>query len=168
MRAFLDEAEEHALRLITCQPIPARWTALAQRTDLNWQKIAFNGAELNSVPREPGFFCFFIGPPPSSLPPVGYPLYFGKTERTLRRRFAEYIQEQHDRASRPQADERRIGGARLCRVFRRICLERELLGRGSFSHWRAGCLVALVSKRCNGRSNRALSAVATFAKAGES
>lgn len=102
MRAFYEDVAQLERRKITCQPIPARWGAFEGR-DMRWQKFPFAQAETGRIPRGPGFFCFFVGPPPASLPPVGYPLYFGRTEDTLRRRFAEYIQEQQGAVSRPQA-----------------------------------------------------------------
>ncbi|HEY0034197.1 MAG TPA: hypothetical protein VGB81_13100, partial [Devosia sp.] len=43
---------------------------------------------------------FFVGPPPATLPPVGYPMYLGRTSRTLRQRFREYLREQHDPTGR--------------------------------------------------------------------
>lgn len=103
MRAFLNEVTELDRRRITCQPIPARWATLASRRDLNWRRFPFDRNSLSDIPTDPGFFCFFVGPPPESLPPVGFPLYFGRTEhRNLRYRFAEYIQEQGDPTARPQ------------------------------------------------------------------
>jgi hypothetical protein len=101
MRAFYEDVAQLERRKITCQPIPARWPAFARHA-MRWQKFPFSQTEAGRVPREPGFFCFFVGQPPASLPPVGYPLYFGRTESTLRRRFAEYIQEQQGVVSRPQ------------------------------------------------------------------
>jgi len=102
MRAFIDEVAELERRRITCQPIPARWATLATRADLNWQRFTFEAGATDQIPREPGFFCFFVGDPPATLPPVGFPLYFGRTDRTLRRRFAVYLLEQQDDATRPQ------------------------------------------------------------------
>lgn len=101
MQAFYEDVAQLERRKITCQPIAARWAAFEGRA-MQWQKFAFLQSEAGRLPREPGFFCFFVGPPPASLPPVGYPLYFGRTEDTLRRRFAEYIQEQQRTVSRPQ------------------------------------------------------------------
>ena len=103
MRAFLDELTELERRRITCQPIPARWAGLEARSDLDWRRFPFNRTAMGEIPTDPGFFCFFIGPPPESLPPVGFPIYFGRTEhRNLRFRFAQYIQEQGDPDIRPQ------------------------------------------------------------------
>ncbi len=102
MRAFLDDIAELERRKITCQPIPNLWSALGARTDIHWQRFPFVPGATNQIPREPGFFCFFVGDPPATLPAIGFPLYFGRTERTLRRRFATYVNEQQDAGLRPQ------------------------------------------------------------------
>ncbi len=101
MQAFYEDVAQLERRKITCQPISSRWAAFEGR-DMVWQKFPFAAGEAESLPRECGFFCLFVGPPPASLPPVGYPLYFGRTEDSLRRRFAELIQEQQRIVSRPQ------------------------------------------------------------------
>lgn len=100
MRAFLEDIAGLELRVISCQPIPARWTAFEGRDDLNWIGIPFEERAINRVPRSQGFYCFFVGPPGGVLPPVGYPMYVGRTSRTLRERFQEYLREQHDTAGR--------------------------------------------------------------------
>lgn len=99
MKAFLEGLGlEH--RLITCQPIPARWAAFEARDDLTWTSIPFEAAAVDQVPQGHGFYCFFVGPPPNALPAVGYPLYLGRTWRTLRQRFREYLREQNDPGGR--------------------------------------------------------------------
>lgn len=100
MNAFLEGIATLELRRIVCQPVPARWAPFHGRADLQWQPFPFNAAALQSIPQQPGFYCFFVGPPPAALPQVGYPMYLGKTERTLRARFAEYLREQNEDAGR--------------------------------------------------------------------
>ena len=94
MKAFLEGIAGLELRKITCQPIPARWGAVAGRERLRWERFDFDAGAVDTIPQHPGFYCFFLGPPPDGLPPVGYPLYLGKTERTLRQRYREYLREQ--------------------------------------------------------------------------
>lgn len=100
MKAFLEDIATLELRKITCQPVPARWASFHGRTDLQWQPFPFSAGALRRIPQQPGFYCFFVGPPPSCLPQVGYPMYLGKTERTLRTRFAEYLREQNEQSGR--------------------------------------------------------------------
>lgn len=102
MKAFVNKGAELERRKITCQPIPALWAALGARTGIAWQRFPFDPSSVDQVPRQPGFFCFFVGDPPANLPAVGFPLYFGRTERTLRRKFALYVNEQRDGGIRPQ------------------------------------------------------------------
>lgn len=83
-------------RRIVCQPVPKRWTDFCELHQLQWDRFSFNEASLDTIPAVPGFYCFMIGPAPSGLPPVGYPMYLGKTERTLRARFYEYLREQEE------------------------------------------------------------------------
>jgi len=96
MRAFLEGVAGLELRKIICQPIPARWMTFTGRTELQWTRYPFDAAAFSRIPSEPGFYCFVVGPPPSTLPQVTFPMYLGKTERTLQIRFGEYLREQHD------------------------------------------------------------------------
>jgi len=100
MQAFLDGLARLELRVISCQPIPGRWAAFALRTDLNWMSYPFEPGAIDTIPLSQGFYCFFVGPPPSTLPPVGYPMYLGRTRRTLRQRYREYLREQHEPTGR--------------------------------------------------------------------
>jgi len=100
MKAFLEDVLGLEGRLITCQPIPARWAPFGQRNDLNWISVPFDAAQRDQVPLARGFYCFFVGPPPGALPAVGYPMYLGRTGRTLRTRFGEYLREQDDPGGR--------------------------------------------------------------------
>ncbi|TIL65609.1 hypothetical protein [Mesorhizobium sp.] len=97
MDPFLLDLAADEMRTIKCAPYPARWLDFHQHYPLVWNFIPFAEANHAQVPDQAGIYCFFVGLPPSSLPPVGYPLYVGKTERTLRQRFIEYISEEdHD------------------------------------------------------------------------
>lgn len=100
MKAFLEAEFGLELRLITCQPIPERWAAFDPRDDLEWKGFPFDPASRDLIPRSQGFYCFFVGPPPRALPSVGYPMYLGRTRRTLRERFGEYLLERDDPAGR--------------------------------------------------------------------
>ena len=100
MKAFLEDVAGLELRLITCQPIPSRWGAFERRHDLNWIRIPFEEGARDRVPRSKGFYCFFIGSTTGALPAVGYPIYLGRTWRTLWTRFGEYLHEKNDPTGR--------------------------------------------------------------------
>ena len=100
MDAFLQGLAEGEQRLVTMQPWPKRWADFDARHTFVWSHFDFDRSTAPTIPDQPGFYVFFVGLPPVSLPPVGYPLYVGKTERTLRVRFSEYLREQHSARGR--------------------------------------------------------------------
>ena len=100
MDAFLAELTSDELRRITCAPHPRRWKAFGDLYSLEWDYVPFERAAARRVPNTPGVYCFYLGNPPRSLPSVGYPLYVGKTARTLRKRFGEYVDEQQSAGGR--------------------------------------------------------------------
>ena len=93
MEAFMQEIAVEEARLFTCQPMPLEWAKFASKYKFKWSQVHFHVDNAGKIPTAPGFYCFFIGVAPSSLPPIGYPLYVGKTERTLRLRFRDYVRE---------------------------------------------------------------------------
>lgn len=100
MDAFLLGLAEEDSRLVKMQPWPKRWADFHAKHQLVWTHFQFAPSSANVIPTVPGLYCFFVGQPPASLPPVGYPMYVGKTERTLRIRFGEYLREQNDPGGR--------------------------------------------------------------------
>jgi len=100
MDAFLMSQSSDELRRLNCLPVPSAWIAFGQKYKLSWTAVPFGPTTSAGVPTVPGFYCFFVGYPPGGLPPVGYPLYVGKTERTLRRRFGEYLREKNSPSGR--------------------------------------------------------------------
>lgn len=103
MDAFLQSIAGFEQRRLTCIPMPVLWMAFDAKYGFQWTNIPFGLASRDLIPKAPGFYCFFIGLPPSTLPPVGYPVYVGKTERTLRERYNEYLREQDKSAGRKRA-----------------------------------------------------------------
>lgn len=98
------------LRVIRCAPHPQRWAEFHSRHQIAWNYVPFDVSNTSQVPDEPGIYCFLVGPPQYSLPQVGYPMYIGKTERTLRKRFKEYIDEEND-------DKGRVRVRKFLKVF---------------------------------------------------
>lgn len=99
MDAFLEEQAEHGLRIIRCVPYPTRWEAFANKHALSWSFTEFKKGGAKAVPDAPGFYCFFVGPAPTILPPAGYPLYAGETE-SLQTRYGSYLKEKNSRTGR--------------------------------------------------------------------
>lgn len=100
MNPFLETLSDDAFRKATFYPLPARWAAFTRRHPLVWTHVPFEAARREDVPQEPGLYCFMVGFPPANLPPVGYPLYVGKTDRRLRTRCGEYLRERDDPGGR--------------------------------------------------------------------
>lgn len=100
MDAFLEELAADEMRKIKCFPMPRRWADFSAKHKLIWNHTPFDKASHPLVPNEPGFYCFVVGLPGTALPPIGYPLYVGKTERTLNTRFGEYLREQNSERGR--------------------------------------------------------------------
>jgi hypothetical protein len=102
MDAFLAEHDELLRRTLRCAPYPERWQRFAKAHKLKWRSIKFASGNRWKVPDEPGIYCFVIRHSFRSLPPAGYPLYAGVTgirdpsDRTLRKRFGEYVREKDD------------------------------------------------------------------------
>lgn len=93
MEAFMQDVLLEDARRFTSQPMPLEWEKFAKKHKFKWSQVHFHGDNATKVPTKPGFYCFFIGVAPAALPPIGYPLYVGKTERTLRVRFGDYVRE---------------------------------------------------------------------------
>jgi hypothetical protein len=87
-------------RNITCAPYRTRWAEFNKDYPLLWNYVEFNKHSHPSVPNCPGVYCFFVGLPGISLPAVGYPLYAGQTERTLRIRYGDYLVEKDSKTGR--------------------------------------------------------------------
>ncbi|MCD9045526.1 hypothetical protein [Luteimonas sp. MHLX1A] len=100
MDAFLEGLAGDELRKISCLPKPARWADFSAKHRLAWQHTRFERANHSAIPAQPGFYCFVVGLLGPALPPIGYPLYVGKTERTLHKRFGEYLREQESARGR--------------------------------------------------------------------
>ncbi|HZY39398.1 MAG TPA: GIY-YIG nuclease family protein [Mucilaginibacter sp.] len=58
---------------------------------LNWNSVKFENANQAAVPRRKGVYAFSVKPEYAGLFETNYLFYIGKTNRTLRSRFGEYI-----------------------------------------------------------------------------
>jgi excinuclease UvrABC nuclease subunit len=62
---------------------------------LKWRYEVFLPNRLNKIPRKSGIYAFVLRPRYQNLFPTSYLFYVGKTNRTLKERFREYIDEKN-------------------------------------------------------------------------
>lgn len=76
---------------------PKFWTLASNKLHmtLNWKSVEFRIANLASVPSKKGVYAFTVKPEYSGLFETNYLFYIGKTNRTLRERFKEYVDDQN-------------------------------------------------------------------------
>ncbi len=71
--------------------------------NLKWKSIKFNRRNLKRLPAEKGIYCFVVVPTYPNLFQIKYLFYVGKTVRTLKERFQEYLNDQDgNRKPRPK------------------------------------------------------------------
>ena len=63
--------------------------------NLKWRSQVFLPNKLNKIPNKSGIYAFVLRPKYRNLFPTNYLFYVGKTNRTLRERFKEYISEKN-------------------------------------------------------------------------
>ena len=80
---------------------PQKWEAYNLPYPFNWEIHPFQRDQIENIPREPGIYSFVIQPGIASYPYCSYLMYIGKTGRTLRERFNEYLREQNNLEGRP-------------------------------------------------------------------
>lgn len=91
------EAKSHVQPMILW---PARWNEYKTPASVQWRSHAFNSAVRRKVPDKPGVYAFLIKPGVANLN-VSYLMYVGKTDRSLRKRFDEYLAEVRGYKGRP-------------------------------------------------------------------
>lgn len=97
----LDQAEAHEYRFLLW---PKLWQEYTQSHgfSFHWEGRKFIANEANNVPNEPGLYTFVIQPSIANHPSNAYLMYIGKTKRTLRQRFKEYLREMQRESGRPK------------------------------------------------------------------
>lgn len=68
----------------------------------SWNERKFLDSEASNIPNEPGLYTFVIQPGIANHPLNSYIMYIGKTNRTLRHRFKEYLREMQRETGRPK------------------------------------------------------------------
>jgi len=61
---------------------------------LKWKRIKFNKQNLTYLPTNKGIYCFVVIPKFKNFFETKYLFYVGKTKRTLKERFKEYLRDQ--------------------------------------------------------------------------
>ena len=84
-----------------CVLWPDRWSGLQLTCSLQWQIVPFTEASAASLPDTLGVYAFLIRPKLASLD-LAYLMYIGKTDRTFRERFKEYLRERDSDQIRPK------------------------------------------------------------------
>lgn len=80
--------------------LPQEWEAFNLPDAFDWEIHPFQQEQVEHIPSEPGIYSFVIQPRIAGYPACSYLMYIGKTRRTLRVRFSEYLREQRNPAGR--------------------------------------------------------------------
>lgn len=71
---------------------PRAWAGFSSAISLQWSKVLFSPAGVAQVPKdEAGIYSFVVQPGIANHPACSYLLYVGKTERSFRVRYSEYL-----------------------------------------------------------------------------
>ncbi len=62
--------------------------------NLGWRYVKFDRSNINLIPHRQGIYCFVVEPELANIFETRYLFYVGKTNRTLRIRFKEYLDDQ--------------------------------------------------------------------------
>lgn len=75
---------------------PPRWIdeEYALEIDLDWKFVKFDPENRVHVPKFPGVYCFVVKPQYKFMNSLSYLFYIGKTNRTLHKRYKEYLNDQ--------------------------------------------------------------------------
>ena len=91
---FQEEAKinDHVKKFLL---FPEFWNASENKisTNLKWKRKKFNKQNLSNVPDKKGIYAFVLVPSFNNFFTTMYLFYIGKTNRTLRQRFREYLNE---------------------------------------------------------------------------
>ena len=79
---------------------PNRWRGCGVADPLTWQEVRFAEDNRSAIPNQRGVYAFVVRHDNGRFPPHGFIMYIGITgarspDRTLRKRFADYLQEKN-------------------------------------------------------------------------
>lgn len=92
--ALRDEAKLHMMSFLLWKrkwSLYKRFLPQKNLSPLNWQVFEFNSATATVIPTSAGVYAFLLQPRVDANLPVSYLLYIGKTSRSLRTRYREYL-----------------------------------------------------------------------------
>lgn len=91
---FVEEAviKDHIKRFLL---YPLYWSDINNRIQLKlkWNSILFNSKNLSHTPNKKGIYAFILKPSYDNFLETKYLFYVGKTNRTLKIRYKEYLNE---------------------------------------------------------------------------
>jgi len=104
--AFVEMVERFHVHRRSFYLNPDLWNSSRVTFPLTWHEVKFETGNKSSVPENRGIYSFIVKHPNNHFPPHGFIMYIGITginsaERTLRKRFGEYLIEQR-RNKRPR------------------------------------------------------------------
>jgi len=101
-KSFVDivsDAKAHEIRLLLW---PTRWQQYRPIHNLDWQIFEFNSDNIQQIPKNPGVYTFLVQPRIAYNLNASYLMYIGKTDRSLRQRYREYLREVENTSGRTQ------------------------------------------------------------------
>ena len=73
---------------------PKSWRRFKPPLDMQWKRVKFTASALGKVDATRGIYAFVFEMPKVAIPAHGYVMYVGITDRTLNKRFGEYLKEE--------------------------------------------------------------------------
>lgn len=80
---------------------PLQWYRINDLPNYNWTTKSFKEENIKLIPSLPGIYSFMINPQKTNHP-QRFLGYIGKTTRSLRTRFSEYLKEMYNPKGRPK------------------------------------------------------------------
>lgn len=80
---------------------PKLWQQWNPSVALKWRGRPFSPSSRTSIPNSPGVYAFVIEPGVTPGLTISVLMYVGKSDRPLRQRFGEYLQEMNNPTGRP-------------------------------------------------------------------
>lgn len=99
---LIDERDQRKIHTREFILWPQKWTAYNLPDLFDWEIHPFQPNQIKNIPSEPGIYSFVIQPGIASHAHCSYLMYIGRTERTLRVRFGEYLRDRNNPKSRPK------------------------------------------------------------------
>jgi hypothetical protein len=98
---FIDDVKDAKAHLHSILLWPAAWKKFTAPHNLKWHQCTFSTRSKSTIPDQPGVYAFLIEPKFYPALGVAVLMYVGKTDRSLRMRFGEYLKEASDPTGRP-------------------------------------------------------------------